>query len=116
MSMHLSREGLIAGPSSGEALKGLLDYIGEQKKLGTLARHADETTGEISCVFTSSDLPYHYLPQYFQKLGADEFPSIQNQVWLHRLPHLVSTNISRSFSNATNFDTTKVGFSNQISA
>ncbi|KAK5659569.1 hypothetical protein OQA88_771 [Cercophora sp. LCS_1] len=82
MSMRLSREGLIAGPSSGEALKGLLDYIGEQKNLGQLARHADEITGEISCVFTCSDLPYQYLPQYFQKLGADEFPEIQNQILL----------------------------------
>ncbi|KAH6649496.1 tryptophan synthase beta subunit-like PLP-dependent enzyme [Chaetomium tenue] len=80
MSMKLTREGLIAGPSSGQALKGLLDYIGQLKKAGTLAQLADATTGEVSCVFTCSDLPYQYLPQYFQKLNADEFPSIQNEV------------------------------------
>ncbi|KAK4155287.1 tryptophan synthase beta subunit-like PLP-dependent enzyme [Chaetomidium leptoderma] len=82
MSMHLSREGLIAGPSSGQALRGLLDYIGQLKKAGGLSQLADETTGEVSCVFTCSDLPYHYLGQYFQKLGADEFPPIQNKILL----------------------------------
>jgi hypothetical protein len=80
MSMKLTREGLIAGPSSGQALKGLLDYLGDLKKAGTLAELVDVTTGEISCVFTCSDLPYQYLPQYFEKLDPEEFPAIQNKV------------------------------------
>lgn len=80
MSMQLSREGLIAGPSSGEALHGLLRYIAQVKEAGQLEQLADETTGEISCVFTCSDLPYQYLPGYFERLGADEFPRIENEV------------------------------------
>lgn len=80
MSMRLSREGLIAGPSSGQALHGLLEYIAELKQAGRLAELRDETTGEISCVFPCSDLPYQYLPAYFQKLGTDEFPAIENEV------------------------------------
>lgn len=86
MSMKLTREGLIAGPSSGQALKGLLDYLGDLKKAGTLAELADPITNEISCVFTCSDLPYQYLPQYFEKLDAEEFPSIQNKVIKRNLP------------------------------
>ncbi|EAQ91942.1 hypothetical protein CHGG_00177 [Chaetomium globosum CBS 148.51] len=54
MSMKLTREGLIAGPSSGQALKGLLDHIGQLKEAGTIAELADPTTGEVSCVFTYS--------------------------------------------------------------
>lgn len=80
MSMQLSREGLIAGPSSGEALKGLLDYIGALRKEGKLAGVADPKTGEVSCVFTCSDLPYQYLDGYFQKLADHEFPPIHNEV------------------------------------
>ncbi|KAL2147138.1 hypothetical protein VTI28DRAFT_568 [Corynascus sepedonium] len=82
MSMRLSREGLIAGPSSGQALKGLLDYISQLKQTDELSQLADPATGEVSCVFTCSDLPYQYLPMYFQKLGPEEFPSIQNKILL----------------------------------
>ncbi|KAL0933683.1 cysteine synthase K/M:Cysteine synthase B [Colletotrichum truncatum] len=82
MSMRLSREGLIAGPSSGEALHGLLEHISNLKKSDDLAQFRDKTTGEVSCVFTCSDLPYQYLPGYFQKLEADEFPRIENEILL----------------------------------
>jgi cysteine synthase len=80
MSMRLSREGLICGPSSGEALQGLLQYLAEMKSARRLSELADNETGEVSCVFTCCDLPYQYLPSYFEKLGTDEFPSIENKV------------------------------------
>ncbi|TDZ61130.1 Cysteine synthase [Colletotrichum trifolii] len=82
MSMRLSREGLIAGPSSGEALHGLLEHISNLKKVGGLGQLRQDKTGDISCVFTCSDLPYQYLPAYFQKLGAEEFPGIENEALL----------------------------------
>ncbi|KAH7563617.1 hypothetical protein BM1_00664 [Bipolaris maydis] len=63
MSMKLSREGLICGPSSGEALQGLLQYLDDLKKAGTLEELVDDTTGEIS-------------------LGAEEFPHIENEILL----------------------------------
>ncbi|KAF6827317.1 Cysteine synthase K/M:Cysteine synthase B [Colletotrichum musicola] len=82
MSMKLSREGIIAGPSSGEALCGLLDYLGEMSSRGSLAELAEPSTGEVSCVFTCSDLPYQYLDGYYQKLSDDEFPPIENKILL----------------------------------
>ncbi len=80
MSMRLSREGLICGPSSGEALHGLLQYLGKWKEIGRLHELSDSDSGEISCVFTCSDLPYQYIDGYFQRLGEDEFPKIENEV------------------------------------
>lgn len=80
MSMKLSRGGIIAGPSSREALQGLLDYLKEAKNSGQLQNLAEESTGEISCVFTCSDLPYQYLDGYFQKLAKEEFAPIENDV------------------------------------
>lgn len=80
MSMRLSREGLISGPSSGEALHGLLEYIGKLKAEGKLVNQMNPETGELSCVFTCSDLPYQYLDDYFNKLSESEFPPIRNEV------------------------------------
>ncbi|QDS72599.1 hypothetical protein FKW77_001460 [Venturia effusa] len=79
-SMQLSREGIICGPSSGEALCGLFDYLQKEKDAGTLKNLADERTGEISCVFICCDLPYQYMDNYFQKLGEDKFPPIYNKI------------------------------------
>ncbi|RYP01181.1 hypothetical protein DL763_000306 [Monosporascus cannonballus] len=78
MSMLLSREGIIAGPSSGGALKGLLDYLELMKKGGRLSELSEPLASEIACVFTCSDLPYRYLDGYFQKLGEHEFGPIEN--------------------------------------
>lgn len=78
--MQLSREGIIAGPSSGGALQGLLDYLQAAKDAGRLQELADQQTGEVSCVFLCCDLPYPYMDGYFQKLGKDEFPPIYNDV------------------------------------
>ena len=78
LSMALSREGLICGPSSGMALKGLLDFIQEQKDSGRLDHCAEPETGQISCVFLCCDLPYQYMDTYFKKLGPDDFHAITN--------------------------------------
>lgn len=80
MSMQLSREGIIAGPSSGQALCGLLKYLRRAKEAGKLQELGDEVTGEISCVFVCCDLPYQYMDGYFQKLGDEKFPAINNEV------------------------------------
>ena len=78
--MQLSREGIIAGPSSGEALHGLLNYLRKAKDAGKLQELADPLTGDISCVFICCDLPYQYMDGYFQKLEENEFPAIRNKV------------------------------------
>ncbi|KAF2257526.1 tryptophan synthase beta subunit-like PLP-dependent enzyme [Lojkania enalia] len=83
MSMKLSRYGIIAGPSSGEALHGLLSYLSRLKDDGRLSELSDPTTGEIPCVFVCADLPYQYMDMYYKKLGEEEFPPIYNQSLLN---------------------------------
>ncbi|KAL8702447.1 MAG: hypothetical protein Q9201_004383 [Fulgogasparrea decipioides] len=80
ISMQLCREGIIAGPSSGEALCGLIKYLEKRKNSGTFSELSDKGTGEISCVFICCDLPYQYLDGYFDKLKEDQFPPIINEV------------------------------------
>lgn len=72
MSMALSRHGIIAGPSSGMALQGLLTMLDRRKAAGDLA--------PAHCVFVCCDLPYQYLDGYFKRLAQDEFPPINNAV------------------------------------
>jgi cysteine synthase A len=80
LSMLLSREGLICGPSSGMALQGLLDFLEDEKAGGRLQSHADAETGDVSCVSLCCDLPYQYMDKYFEKLTADaDFHSIENE-------------------------------------
>lgn len=78
--MNLSRHGIIAGPSSGEALCGLLAHLHTLKAQGRLGELAETSTGEIHCVFVCADLPYQYMDLYFKKLGIDEFPPTFNEV------------------------------------
>ncbi|KAI9044050.1 tryptophan synthase beta subunit-like PLP-dependent enzyme [Aspergillus affinis] len=79
LSLRLSREGIIAGPSSGMALQGLFEFIEREKKNGALANYADPKTGEVSCVFVCCDLPQKHIETYFKKLGPEEFKPIGNQ-------------------------------------
>ena len=78
--MQLCREGIIAGPSSGEALVGLIGYLEKVRVSGKLSELSDNETGEVSCVFTCCDLPYQYMDGYFDKLKEDSFPPIINKV------------------------------------
>ena len=88
LSLQLSREGLICGPSSGLNLRGLLNYLEKQKaaeKLGDLAGE----DGESHCVFLCCDLPYQYMDDYYTKLGEEHFPSIMNEVSLIPQSHTI---------------------------
>ncbi|KAL8758765.1 MAG: hypothetical protein Q9199_001240 [Rusavskia elegans] len=82
MSMQLCREGIVAGPSSGEGLCGLIQYLEKMRTSGRLSELSDTETGEISCVFICCDLPYQYLDGYFDRLPESQFPPIINQVLL----------------------------------
>ncbi|PLB55683.1 tryptophan synthase beta subunit-like PLP-dependent enzyme [Aspergillus steynii IBT 23096] len=79
LSLRLSREGIIAGPSSGMALQGLFEFAQREKDNGTLGNYADPETGEVSCVFVCCDLPQKHIETYFKKLGPEEFKPIGNQ-------------------------------------
>jgi cysteine synthase A len=79
LSLKLCREGLVCGPSSGFNLQGLFQMLEKRKDAGTLGDLAGPD-GLTHCVFLCCDLPYQYIGEYFQKLGAEEFPPIRNEV------------------------------------
>ncbi|KAJ6784347.1 hypothetical protein PWT90_06166 [Aphanocladium album] len=78
-SLELSRQGIAAGPSSGMALQGLLDWLQTEKSEGRLSQHADPVTGGVHCVFVCCDLPHMHLDQYFDKLDDSYFHPIVNK-------------------------------------
>lgn len=82
LSLLLSREGIISGPSSGMNLQGLYDFLQKERDAGRLGRYADAETGEISCVFICCDLPQKHIETYFHKLPAEDFRPIVNAVSL----------------------------------
>lgn len=79
MSLHLTREGLICGPSSGFNLVGLLRYLERKQSEGSLETLRNNATGLINCAFICCDLPYQYIPEYFEKVASSEFQPIGNQ-------------------------------------
>ncbi|KAJ5175338.1 uncharacterized protein N7482_001215 [Penicillium canariense] len=87
LSLKLCREGLVCGPSSGFNLQGLFQMLSKRKAEGKVSELAGPD-GVTHCVFLCCDLPYQYIDEYFQKLGAAEFPAIRNErltkVDLHR--------------------------------
>lgn len=109
-SLDLCREGIVCGPSSGFNLQGLFQMIEKRKNAGTLS----EITGPdglIHSVFLCCDLPYQYIPEYFQKLGPEKFHPIQNEVsFLFPLAyHCTYTDFCRNWPRLTCIDTTRAG-------
>lgn len=86
LSLDLCRNGIICGPSSGFNLQGLLNLLEKRKAEGTLHQLANED-GLIHSVFLCCDLPYQYLGEYFDKLGSESFPPIQNEVYTAKISH-----------------------------
>ncbi|KAK1826971.1 cysteine synthase [Podospora conica] len=78
-SMQLSRHGLISGPSSGQALCGLVAHLQAAKAEGRLGEYADAVTGEVNAVFVCADLPYQYMDLYFKNIPREEFPPTFNE-------------------------------------
>jgi cysteine synthase len=79
LSLDLCRNGVICGPSSGFNLQGLYQMLATRKSAGTLASLAGDD-GLLHCVFLCCDLPYQYIPEYFQKLEPEKFHPIRNEV------------------------------------
>lgn len=79
MSLDLCRHGVLAGPSSGLALRGLLKFLQRTKDQGQEAFDALRgPDGRIECVFICCDLPFQYINEYMQQLGEEYFPAINN--------------------------------------
>ncbi|KKY19742.1 putative cysteine synthase [Phaeomoniella chlamydospora] len=107
LSLQLSREGLICGPSSGFNLQGLYQYIEKELALGTLDGLKNDD-GEIHCVFLCCDLPYQYIDEYFTKLDEKNFHPIKNHhlttVDLYRYDEAWELPIETAFSMFMNFN------------
>jgi rhodanese-related sulfurtransferase len=96
MSLKLCREGILCGPSSGLALKGLYQFLARTlKEDGNLDRLRG-CEGEVNCVFLLSlaakrssnalsgvficcDYPFQYISEYFTKLDYSNFPKIHRE-------------------------------------
>ena len=85
-SMELSRKGILAGPSSGLALVGLLNQLQTLKDTNQLDELRRARSGEITCVFICPDGPIPYLDEYFKYLDSSYFPKIQNEEILTNKP------------------------------
>jgi cysteine synthase A len=69
-SLDLCRSGIMAGPSSGFALVGLLNHLKKQPP--------EQLAGKIAVViFPDSPLPY--INEYFEYLDNSNFPTIENE-------------------------------------
>ena len=68
-SLDLCRVGLLAGPSSGFALAGLLRFLGEHQDLDRF-RNSD---GEVVAAFICCDTPFPYLDKYSTILDPADF-------------------------------------------
>jgi cysteine synthase len=68
-SLDLCRSGLLAGPSSGFALAGLLRFLEQQPDLDRF-RNAD---GEVVAAFVCCDTPFPYLDKYSTILDPSDF-------------------------------------------
>ena len=88
-SIQLSRHGLISGPSSGQALCGLVAHLQAAKAEGRLGDYVDAATGEVNAVFVCADLPYQYMDLYFKVLPKHAFPPTFNEV-CHQLYALLT--------------------------
>jgi cysteine synthase len=69
MSLDLCRAGLMAGPSSGFALAGLMRFIQQQSDIDQF-RNSD---GEVIAVFICCDTPFPYLDKYSTILNPADF-------------------------------------------
>jgi cysteine synthase/rhodanese-related sulfurtransferase len=84
-SLELCRAGIVAGPSSGFALQGLVQFIAKQKNDGLLGKLRN-ANGEIISVFICPDGPFPYLNEYFEYLDDSHFPRIENEELLINKP------------------------------
>jgi cysteine synthase len=79
LSLDLTRQGIVCGPSSGFTLKGLFQRLEKLKQEGKLSDLAGPD-GETHCVFMCCDLPFQYLNEYFSNLGPEKFSPLRNEV------------------------------------
>ncbi|CAG2017598.1 unnamed protein product [Fusarium graminearum] len=102
LSLDLTRQGIVCGPSSGFTLKGLFQRLEKLKQEGKLSDIAGPD-GETHCVFMCCDLPFQYLNEYFSNLGPEKFSPLRNErlrnVDLYRYDDAWEVNSLNALSN-----------------
>jgi cysteine synthase/rhodanese-related sulfurtransferase len=101
-SIDLCRYGLLVGPSSGFALRGLFNYLSKAKEQNKLSELKNEN-GEIICVFIACDSPFPYLNEYFEYLDEDLFPEVENEELLN---NEIQVNKKMQFSDVSEYEIT----------
>jgi cysteine synthase len=86
LSMELSRQGIVVGPSSGLALAGLFQYLTGLKQENKIDALRDKQSDDVVCVFLCPDGPLPYLDEYFKYLDSSNFPLIQNEELIQNKP------------------------------
>ena len=71
-SLELCRRGLMAGPSSGFALAGLVRFLEARRAAGELDALRNEQ-GEVLATVVCADTPLPYLDKYSTHLDPSEF-------------------------------------------
>lgn len=79
-SLQLIRAGLLVGPSAGFAYAGALRQLERMVEIGDI-----EVLRGRHVVFIAPDSMFPYVDEYFEVLGADAFPAINDQS--SGLPH-----------------------------
>lgn len=72
-SLKLIREGLLAGPSSGFALAGLLRFLRSCREDPALWKGLRNADGEIVAAFVCGDTPHLYVDKYSTILDPEDF-------------------------------------------
>jgi rhodanese-related sulfurtransferase len=92
-SLELYRNGIMAGPSSGFALAGLLNFLSTLPD-DRLDQFRNED-GEVLAVFICPDSPFPYVEEYFEYLDANKFPKIENANLLRQgVPEIKKSKVS----------------------
>jgi hypothetical protein len=96
-SLQLCRQGLLCGPSSGLALRGLYQYLEKAKNCKGEPDRLRGPDGFVTCkgrascffvcsivnsrvgVFIYCDYPFQYIGDYFKKLDPSNFPKINRE-------------------------------------
>jgi cysteine synthase/rhodanese-related sulfurtransferase len=102
-SLELCRAGIVAGPSSGFAFQGLLQFLSQQKEQNALDALRNDN-GEIVTVFICPDSPFPYIDEYFEYLDASHFPNIEHEELLINKPGERKTKIKDGEGVPVTFD------------
>ena len=72
-SLKLIRHGLLAGPSSGLALAGLLDFLAQRRQDPEAWAALRNPAGDIVAAFVCGDTPHLYVDKYSTHLDPADF-------------------------------------------